>query len=84
MWDHTIYPTGYFDLVAAGVPCTEYSQAKTKGERNLDLADRLVRRTVDVIKYFYPLLWWIGTFLLSVLPRLFMHSCYPYNLVFWG
>ena len=41
------------------MPCTEYSQAKTVGNRDLDLADRLVRRTVDIIKYFNPLLWWI-------------------------
>ena len=58
-WDHTIYSPGFFDLIATGVPCTEYSQAKTVGTRDLNLADRLVRRTVDIIRYLNPVMCWI-------------------------
>ncbi len=46
-------------MIAAGVPCTEYSIAKTTAPRNLDLADSLVRKTLEIIEYFQPKLWWI-------------------------
>ena len=52
-------PPGYFDLIAAGGPCTEYSQAKTKGQMDLEQADRLVWRTMDIVNYFNPTMWWI-------------------------
>jgi site-specific DNA-cytosine methylase len=53
------YPPGYFEVIAASVPCTEYSQAKTVGERKYKLADKIVRRTVEIIEYFQPRVWWI-------------------------
>ena len=38
-WDYRTYPPRYFRLIAAGVPCTEYSRAKTVGDRDLQHAD---------------------------------------------
>ena len=52
-------PPGYFDIVAAGVPCQEYSVAKTVGQRNLKLADRIVKKTLEIIFYLNPNHWWI-------------------------
>ena len=46
------YPPGYFDLVHASVPCTEYSVAKTTGVRKLEEADELVRKSREIIRYF--------------------------------
>ena len=40
------------DVIWSSPPCTEYSIAKTRGERNLVLADSLVEKTLEIIQYF--------------------------------
>ena len=34
-WDYSRFPRVYFEVVVASLPCTEYSQAKTRSERQL-------------------------------------------------
>jgi hypothetical protein len=58
-WDYTQFPPHFFRIIAAGVPCNEYSAAKTVGERNLAYADKVVLKTLEIIKYFEPEIWWI-------------------------
>ena len=53
-WDYTIYPTGYFNVIHASPPCTEYSRAKTTGVRKIDYANSIVKRTLEIIDYFQP------------------------------
>ena len=53
-WDYTVYPSNYFNFIWASPPCTEYSQAKTRGIRNLELANALVLKTLEIIEYFSP------------------------------
>jgi site-specific DNA-cytosine methylase len=48
-----------FVFVWASPPCTEYSYAKTIGERDFKTADSLVKRTVHIIKYVKPNAWFI-------------------------
>ena len=53
-WDYKVYKPGYFDVIWCSPPCTEYSIAKTRGERNLELADSLVKKSFEIIDYFKP------------------------------
>jgi hypothetical protein len=41
-WDYTQYSPGTFQIIAASVPCTEYSVAKTTAYREFFEADKLV------------------------------------------
>ncbi len=40
------------DIIWSSPPCTEYSRAKTTGQRNLELADRLVTKFIEIRDYF--------------------------------
>ena len=61
-WDFWgMYPPGYFDLIVACPPCTEYSAAMTKRPRKMEEADEVVRKTLEIIRYFQPDRWWLET-----------------------
>ena len=60
-WDPSVFPVGHFDVVWASPCCTQYSCARrgAKTPRNLDLADSLVKRSLEIIAYFEPRVWFI-------------------------
>jgi hypothetical protein len=69
-WDYEkAYPPEYFDLVAASPPCTAYSAVNTRGVRDYALADAIVLRTLEIIRYIQPKRWWIETPANRKLPR---------------
>jgi site-specific DNA-cytosine methylase len=61
-WNYKKYPVGHFDAIWASPPCTEYSallNARPDRPRNLELADNIVQRTIEIIEYFNPDKWFI-------------------------
>jgi site-specific DNA-cytosine methylase len=60
-WNCHDFPKGFFDVIWASPPCTEYSKMKyiSMAPRNLELADRIVQRTIEIIDYFKPDKWFI-------------------------
>jgi len=56
-WNYKQYPTGYFDIIWGSPPCVEYSVLlySCKGRvRNLELADSIVKKTLEIIDYLKP------------------------------
>ena len=52
-WDYRVYPRGHFHFVWGSPVCQHYSIARTTGgPRDLVSADRLVRRTLDIVDHF--------------------------------
>ena len=61
-WDYKQYPVGYFNAIWASPPCTEYSKilyGRPNRPRNIELANRIVKRTIEIIEYFKPDKWFI-------------------------
>ena len=53
-WDYTKLKPDEIDVIWASPPCTEYSIAKTVGERKIDDANKIVKKTLEIIDYFKP------------------------------
>ncbi len=53
-WDYEVYEPGHFDVIWASPPCTEFSVLKTSGTRDFAKADGIVRRTLAIIDYSRP------------------------------
>ena len=60
-WDYKVFKPGHFDVIWASPVCTHYSCARTKAKtpRDLEWADSLVTRTLEIIRYLRPAHWFI-------------------------
>ena len=62
-FDETMYPTDAFQFIWASPPCEAYSVARTNvlGDREVDMqkADDLVRKTLEIVRYFGQASWCI-------------------------
>ena len=57
-WNYKQYDKDV-DIIWASPPCTEYSRAKTTGIRSIDYANSMVRKTIEIINYFQPRVFFI-------------------------
>ena len=55
-WDPP-FPPGHFDFIWASPVCTEYSRALTRRPRRLEVGDRRVLRTLELIRQLQPRFW---------------------------
>lgn len=93
-WDFKMYPPGHFDIIWSSPPCTHYSVLRTTGgPRDLEGANAIVQRTLAIIEYFNPKVWFMenpATGLLkkqpfmTTLPYIDVHYCkYGYAYRKW-
>ena len=80
-WDgFRAYPCGHWDHIHASPPCTQYSRARTtaKAPRDLDGADALVKKALDIILHSQPTCWTMENPYTGLLPsRPFMQPLAP-------
>ena len=58
-WDYKQFNRNHFQIIWACPPCVEYSIAKTTGVRQIDYANSIVQKTIEIIRYFNPSVWFI-------------------------
>ena len=51
-WDYKQFDRNHFSFIWASPPCTEYSIAKTTRIRNIEYANSIVLKTIEIIEYF--------------------------------
>jgi hypothetical protein len=79
-WDFKkAFQPGEFEVVVAGVPCTEYSRALTTRPRDLPKADAIVQRALEIIRYLDPPRWWIENPRNGLLPKRDFMAGIPYT-----
>lgn len=78
-WDYKAkYPAGTFDVVVAAPPCTEYSRALTTRPRDLEKADALVRKALEIVEFYRPRIWWLETPATGLLAKSELLAKFPY------
>ena len=58
-FDYKQYPKDYFAIVWGSPDCTQYSKAKSRGVRDIEGANKLVLKTIEIINYFNCHYWFI-------------------------
>ena len=60
VWNYKgAFPVGHFDIIVCSPPCTEFSQAMTRRSRELEYADSLVLKALEIVQYYQPHFWYI-------------------------
>ena len=58
-WDYKQFNRNNVQIIWASPPCVEYSIAKTTGVRKIDYANSIVQKSIEIIRYFNPSVWFI-------------------------
>ena len=58
-WNYKVFKQNEFNIIWASPPCVKYSIAKTTGVRKIDYANSIVKKTIEIINYFNPSVWFI-------------------------
>ena len=74
------YPPGFFDILWASPPCTEYSPAKAGSKRDLDTADAIVKAVITIIQLAQPRVWFIENPHTMLYTRAFMQALEEYRI----
>ena len=72
------YDKNDFDIVWASPPCTEYSKAKSVGVRDIEGANKLVKKAIEIIEYFKPDWWFIENPQTGLLKKQSFMESLPY------
>ena len=78
-WDYKVYPPHYFHIIWASPPCTEYSMAKTIGERKIEESNAIVLKVLEIIKYFDPIFYMIENPQSGLLKNQYFMKEIPYD-----
>jgi hypothetical protein len=92
-WDYrAAYPPHHFQILWSSPPCTHYSILRTTGgPRDIEGANQIVQRTLEIIRYFEPHVWFLenpasgylkNQGFMQELPFVDVHYCkygYPYR-----
>lgn len=68
-WKFTPLPRRPFYVITMIPPCTELSNAKTVGTRELVGSIAVAKRSWEIIRYFRPARWWLDTTRFGILPQ---------------
>ena len=71
---------GFVKVLWASPPCQHYSRAHTVGERNLELADELVKCALLAIEYLRSIYWFVKNHVGLLRDRPFMQEFVPWSL----
>ena len=80
-WDYrNAFPQGHFDVIFCSPPCTQFSRALTRAPRDIETADKIVQKVLEIIAYFKPQKWFLEN------PRnvLLKDRPYMHDISFWG
>ena len=58
-WDYKQFNRNNFQIIWVSPPCVEYSITKATGVRKIDYANSIVQKTIEIIRYFNPSVWFI-------------------------